>query len=111
LQRIGPPSSPPTNLRLSRRIKQQIAALVQNRVTEKAKDVADTVNKKVGQGLASAIDKGENVTQSAKEAVGLAADTTKEKSKKAADLAKQKGNQAAVGAREAKEDFKKEVKK
>ena len=91
------------------------SAVAQKTVTERAKEVADTVsflsnqysgarisvtihiqvNKKVGQGLASAIDKGENVTHSAKEAVGLAADTTKEKSKETAELAKQKGNQAS----------------
>jgi hypothetical protein len=35
------------------------------------------------------------VTQAAKESVGFAAETTKEKSKEAAELAKQKGNQAS----------------
>ncbi|CAG8577480.1 9621_t:CDS:2 [Acaulospora colombiana] len=53
--------------------------------TDKAKDVAHDVNMKVGQGLASAIEKGEQVTDKAKE--------------------------AAAGAYEAKEDFKKEMKK
>jgi len=91
-------------------------------VTEKAKEMADTVNKKVGQGLASAIDSGENVAQATKETVGSASQTAKEKTQEGASMAKekteevsgmakQKGNQAAAGATQAKEDFKKEVKK
>lgn len=91
-------------------------------VTEKAKDMAETVNKKVGQGLASVIDKGEQVTQSAKETVGSASEKTKQKTQEGATVAKQKaqeasataqqkGHQAAAGANEAKEDFKKEMRK
>ncbi|THU91651.1 hypothetical protein K435DRAFT_673748 [Dendrothele bispora CBS 962.96] len=75
--------------------------------TEKVKEVADTVNKKVGKGLASAIDKGEQATEATKEAMGSASAEAKEKSKEA----EQKANQAAAGAREAKDAFKKEVKK
>jgi len=82
----------------------------------------------VGQGLASAIDKGENVAKSAKETIGIAVETTKEKSQEVSTMAQQKGHQAsretvslpsfilttiqaATGAREAKEDLTKEVKK
>ncbi|GAW08346.1 f1 atpase assembly protein 11 [Lentinula edodes] len=76
-------------------------------VTEKVSEVAENVNKKLGQGLASAIEKGEDATSSTKESLRSAADKTKE----GATVAKQKANQASAGATEAKEDFKKEVKK
>jgi hypothetical protein len=91
------------------------APVLHKTITEKAKEIADTVfffriivesigidvavhiqvNKKVGQGLASVLDKGENVTQSAKETVRSAARATEEKSKESSGLAKQKGNQAS----------------
>ncbi|KAG8831284.1 hypothetical protein FRC17_003362 [Serendipita sp. 399] len=88
-------------------------------VTEKAKEVASNrltfppnkVNLKVGQGLASAIETGEQATQSAKETLGQKTEEASEATQKAADIAKQKGNQAAAGATEAKEDFKKELRK
>jgi len=80
-------------------------------MTEKVKDVAHDVNVKVGQTLAAGIDKGEKATEAAKETVGANAKQASEKAQEGADFAKQKGNQAAAGAREAKEDFKKEVKK
>lgn len=90
--------------------------------TDKAKDVAHDVNMKVGQGLASAIEKGEQVTEKAKEAVGATTKDAKAKAEQASTQAKQtaeqataqakqKGNQAAAGAYEAKEDFKKELRK
>ncbi|KAF8973681.1 hypothetical protein BDZ97DRAFT_1912155 [Flammula alnicola] len=69
-------------------------------VTEKVSEVADKVNKSVGKGLASAIDKGEKATHATKDTLGS---TTEEM--------KQKGNQATAGAREAKEDFQKETRK
>jgi len=72
--------------------------------TEKAKEVASDVNIKIGKTLASAIDKGEKAAQSAKETVGVGA-------KEGTEKVKQKGNQAAAGATEAKEDFKREMKK
>ncbi|KIM33171.1 hypothetical protein M408DRAFT_61157 [Serendipita vermifera MAFF 305830] len=81
-------------------------------VTEKAKDMAETVNKKVGQGLASVIDKGEQVTQSAKETVGSASEKTKQKTQEGATyFITNRTLQAAAGANEAKEDFKKEMRK
>ncbi|EEB88358.1 hypothetical protein MPER_13843 [Moniliophthora perniciosa FA553] len=80
-------------------------------VTEKVSEVADTVNKKVGKGLASAIDKGENAAQSTKETISSKAGEAKQKGSEASTVAGQKANQAAAGAREAKEDFKKEVRK
>ncbi|KAG5646050.1 hypothetical protein DXG03_004473 [Asterophora parasitica] len=97
-------------------------------VTEKVSEVADKVNKKVGKRLASAIETGEQATQSAKETLGSATEETKETAENASDLAKQKTNQvrsfathwrptahgnhqAAAGAHEAKEDIEKEAKK
>ncbi|KAF8221778.1 hypothetical protein L208DRAFT_1414530 [Tricholoma matsutake] len=80
-------------------------------MTEKVSEVADKVNKKVGEGLASAIDAGEKATKATKatkESLGSTAAETKEKAEHASD---QKANQAATGAHEAKEHFKKEVRK
>ncbi|KAF5375273.1 hypothetical protein D9758_000080 [Tetrapyrgos nigripes] len=76
-------------------------------VKETVADAADTVNKKVGKGLASAIDKGEAATGATKDALGSGAETAKQKGAEAG----QKANQAAAGAREAKQSFEKEVKK
>ncbi|KZP15253.1 hypothetical protein FIBSPDRAFT_833234 [Athelia psychrophila] len=87
-------------------------------VTEKVSEVADNVNKKVGKGLASAIETGEKAAHVTKEkaahasnVAGAKAGEAKEKAAEASEVAGQKTNQAAAGAREAKEDFKKEVKK
>ncbi|KAF5377237.1 hypothetical protein D9615_006345 [Tricholomella constricta] len=80
-------------------------------VTEKVSEVADKINKNVGKGLASAIETGEQATHTAKEKLGSATEETKEKAEKASELAGQKTNQAAAGARQAKEDLEKEVKK
>ncbi|KAG8762546.1 hypothetical protein FRC20_008034, partial [Serendipita sp. 405] len=79
-------------------------------VTEQAKEAASTVNQKVGQGLAAAIDKGEQLTESTKETLGQKKDEASETAQKAGNLARQKSNQAAAGATEAKEDIKKEFK-
>jgi len=76
-------------------------------VPEKVAEVADTVNKKVGKGLASAIETGEKAAHSTKETLGAA----KKKAGDAPKAAGQKANQAAEGAQEAKEDFMKEAKK
>jgi len=76
-------------------------------ITEKAAETADKVNKSVGKGLASAIEKGEEVTQSTKETLGAATENTKQ----TAAQAGQKANQAAAGAREGTQDFKHDVKK
>ncbi|ESK95539.1 f1 atpase assembly protein 11 [Moniliophthora roreri MCA 2997] len=80
-------------------------------VTEKVSEVADTVNKKVGKGLASAIDKGEHAANATKETLSSTTGQAKQKGSEASTVASQKANQAAAGAREAKEDFKKEVRK
>ncbi|KAJ3751008.1 hypothetical protein DFH05DRAFT_1519165 [Lentinula detonsa] len=76
-------------------------------ITEKVSEVADNMNKKLGKGLASAIDKGEQATASTQDSLANAARKTQE----SATAAKQKANQASAGATQAKEDFKKEVNK
>ncbi|KAH9927479.1 uncharacterized protein BXZ73DRAFT_102612 [Epithele typhae] len=76
-------------------------------VTEKVADVADKVNKKVGQGLASAIEKGEDVSAKTKETMG----TAKEKASEASTTASQKANQATAGAKEGAHDLKRDVEK
>jgi ATP synthase mitochondrial F1 complex assembly factor 1 len=48
---------------------------------------------KVGQGLASAIEKGEEVTEKAKDVVGATTKDAKAKAEEASAKAKQKGNQ------------------
>ncbi|EGO02828.1 hypothetical protein SERLA73DRAFT_131175 [Serpula lacrymans var. lacrymans S7.3] len=91
-------------------------------MTEKVSEVADTVNKKVGKGIASAIETGEHATHTTKEKFGSGADSTKEKVEDVAGTAKQKvqetseqarqkADQAKSGAREAKDDVKKELSK
>ncbi|RXW17414.1 hypothetical protein EST38_g8448 [Candolleomyces aberdarensis] len=94
-------------------------------VKETVGDVAHDVNIKIGQGLASAIEKGEEVAQATKETLektkeeaNQAAtageqkyDEAKSQTQKAANIGKQKFNQAAAGAKEGKEDFKREVSK
>ncbi|KAL4268400.1 hypothetical protein AB1N83_001705 [Pleurotus pulmonarius] len=80
-------------------------------MTEKASEVAGKMNKKVGEALASTIETGEKATQATKEAIGSNAKAAKEQVDKAANVAGQKTNQAAAGAREAKKDFEKEVRK
>ncbi|KAF8167801.1 hypothetical protein B0H34DRAFT_683088 [Crassisporium funariophilum] len=80
-------------------------------VTEKVSEVADKVNKKVGKGLASAIDQGEKATNAAKDTMGEAANNTKKKASETGHVASQKGREAAAEAREAKDDFQKEMKK
>ncbi|KAG6891093.1 hypothetical protein C0995_014183 [Termitomyces sp. Mi166 len=50
---------------------------VSKTVTEKASDVADKVHKKVGNGVASVIEKGAQVTQSTKETMGASSNLIK----------------------------------
>jgi len=92
--------------------------LTSKTTTEKVAEVADKVNKKVGRGLASAIEKGEEVTEATKQSLGSASEQTKqslgnasEQTKQAAGQAGQKANQAAAGAREAKDDAKADLEK
>ncbi|KAH7916499.1 hypothetical protein BJ138DRAFT_1097173 [Hygrophoropsis aurantiaca] len=104
-------------------------------VTEKVSEVADAVNKKVGKGLASAIETGEKVTSTAEEKLGKSCSqgSTKEEAKKSTDSlknqvgstaesakrtaqetaeqAKQKANQTSAGAREAKDNMKNQLPK
>ncbi|KAG1810046.1 uncharacterized protein HD556DRAFT_22997 [Suillus plorans] len=101
-------------------------------VTEKVSEMADKVNKKVGQGLASAIETGEKAAGKTKETLGSTTASAKQKTEDAkqttqetTEQAKQKVNQvnypwranrlscqllisvqAAAGARETKDDVK-----
>ncbi|KAI0735584.1 hypothetical protein C8Q76DRAFT_287307 [Earliella scabrosa] len=76
-------------------------------VTEKVAEVADKVNKSVGKGLASAIEKGEKATEVTKDNLGMA----KDKATEASRVAGQKANHTAAGAREGARDFKHDVQK
>lgn len=84
------------------------------------------VNKKVGKGLASALETGQKAAETTKETVGSAAEQTKYKTNETSAQAAHKivsifpildssvdreQNQATSGAKQAKEDFEKEVKK
>ncbi|KAL6300276.1 hypothetical protein BKA93DRAFT_740836 [Sparassis latifolia] len=79
----------------------------QKTVTEKVGEVAEKVNKTVGRGLASAIEKGEKATEATKHTFG----STKQKAKEASEVAGQKANQTAAGAREGASDLKRDVEK
>jgi len=63
-------------------------------VTETTKETLDTVNKKVGKGLASAIEGTESVIKKTKEAAGGITDEASKKTKETAAEASQKANQA-----------------
>ncbi|KAF9229702.1 hypothetical protein BS17DRAFT_805312 [Gyrodon lividus] len=88
-------------------------------VTEKVSEVADKVNKKVGQGLASAIETGEKATEKTEETLGASTTSAKQKAEKAkqtvhqtGEQAKQKANEfrkAAARARESKDNVKKDL--
>ncbi|OAX43632.1 hypothetical protein K503DRAFT_765719 [Rhizopogon vinicolor AM-OR11-026] len=91
-------------------------------VTEKVSEMAEKVNKKVGRGLASAIETGEKAAEKTKGTLGTtsasAGQKSEEKTKQAkrftqetAEQAKQKGNQAAASARETKDDVKSRMSK
>lgn len=53
------------------------------------------MNKKVGEGLATAIDKGEQVTEATKQTVGSTAKQSADKSQELGSAAKQKANQVS----------------
>ncbi|KAG0699733.1 hypothetical protein DFH29DRAFT_935589 [Suillus ampliporus] len=103
-------------------------------VTEKVSEMADKVNKKVGRGLASAIETGERAAGKTKETLGksmsngvesvydgLVGTTTTSAREKAegarqttqekTEQAKQKVDQAAAGAREVKDEMKSRMSK
>ncbi|KAG6812060.1 hypothetical protein H0H92_004591 [Tricholoma furcatifolium] len=99
--------------------------------TEKVSETAEKVNKKVGKGLADAIEKGEQVTQAAKETIESTTDSIKDragkasnavgkgaeevsgaagqKAKQAANVAGQKINKTAAHARETKESVEQDI--
>lgn len=69
-------------------------------VTEKVAGVADKVNKKVGQGLASAIEAGERATEKTKETLGSSTETAKGKSESATQTVQEKAESAKQTGRE-----------
>ncbi|KAF7340047.1 F1 atpase assembly protein 11 [Mycena venus] len=77
----------------------------QKTVTEKVSEVADTVNKKLGKGLASAIETGQEAAASTKDTVSSTAEQGKKKAGEAATVVGQKKNEAAASARETKDDL------
>ncbi|PPQ88099.1 hypothetical protein CVT25_014397 [Psilocybe cyanescens] len=78
-------------------------------VTEKVSELADKVNKGVGAGLASAIDKGEQATNAAKETLDATSKETKQKAKETGTTIKQEDNEAAATTRKVKEDISKNL--
>jgi len=75
--------------------------------TEKVKEAASKVNMSVGKGLASAIEKGEEATETTKDTLAPAVG----KAKELTGQASQKANQTSAGVREGAQDFKHDVKK
>ncbi|KAJ7102382.1 hypothetical protein B0H15DRAFT_814358 [Mycena belliarum] len=80
-------------------------------VTEKVSDVADTVNKKLGKGLADAIGAGQDAAGATKESLKATSEQAKKKAGEAASVAGQKKNEATATAREVKDDVKHDVHK
>ncbi|KAJ7480196.1 hypothetical protein B0H11DRAFT_1808710 [Mycena galericulata] len=77
-------------------------------VTEKVSETADAVNKKLGKGLADAIETGQKAAAATKETIKS---TTEKKASETATVAGQKKNEAAAGARELKDDLHKKATK
>ncbi|EED82534.1 predicted protein [Postia placenta Mad-698-R] len=90
------------------------------------KSATERVNKSVGQGLASAIEKGEEATEATKKTIGKGSfrswplnwEPTRhhtapavDKAKEASGQAKQKANQTSAGVQEGAQDFKQDVQK
>ncbi|KAJ6626896.1 hypothetical protein B0H10DRAFT_1997075 [Mycena sp. CBHHK59/15] len=80
-------------------------------VTEKVSEVASSVNKKLGNGLASAIKTGEQATQATKETLKSTTEEGKKKAGEAASVAGQKKNEASSSMRQTKEDLQKKASK
>ncbi|KAF7320069.1 hypothetical protein MKEN_00791200 [Mycena kentingensis (nom. inval.)] len=80
-------------------------------VTEKVSEVADTVNKKVGKGLADAIGAGQEAAAKTKETLQSTSETVKDTTEKNAKAADQTLNQTTASARQAAEDVKKKATK
>ncbi|KAF8845450.1 hypothetical protein BDN67DRAFT_1007304 [Paxillus ammoniavirescens] len=90
--------------------------LASKSVTDKVSEVAEKVNKKVGAGLASAIETGERATEKTKETLGTSTKSAKEKGEEAkqtaqqtVEHAKQKANEVGTRAQETKENVKKDL--
>ncbi|KAJ6574655.1 hypothetical protein B0H19DRAFT_935456 [Mycena capillaripes] len=80
-------------------------------ITEKVAETADTVNKKLGKGLASAIETGEEAAGSVKSTVSSTAEDGKKKAGEAATVVNQKKNETAASARETKDEVYKKATK
>ncbi|KIL70549.1 hypothetical protein M378DRAFT_155479 [Amanita muscaria Koide BX008] len=78
--------------------------VVSKSLTDKVTEAADKVNKKMGKGLASAIEVGEKATQSAKESMGSMAEDTKSKAEHMTKEAKHKADKLSHETHQAKED-------
>jgi len=93
------------------------SALRSKTATETTKETLDSVNKKVGQTLASGIENAENAaetvkktvgvgsTEEAKQKAGAAANAASHKANETATQARQKTNETMAGARETKDEL------
>ncbi|PCH33248.1 hypothetical protein WOLCODRAFT_93180 [Wolfiporia cocos MD-104 SS10] len=79
--------------------------------TETVKEVADKVNKSVGRGLASAIEKGEEATEASKETLRRWSRARYMRTIEVTSHASQKANRTSAGVREGTQDFKHDVQK
>jgi len=79
-------------------------------LTDKVKETAHNVNLKVGQTLAAGIEKGEETTDTVKKTAGATTERASHEASQASQTASHKAGKAAQGAKEAKEDFKRNVK-
>ncbi|KAI0273178.1 hypothetical protein BGY98DRAFT_1099486 [Russula aff. rugulosa BPL654] len=68
-----------------------VSPIVSKTTTEKAAEVADKVNKSVGQGLASAIETGEQVTEKTRETLGTTKDKAMDSAKSGAEKSEEAG--------------------
>ncbi|KAF8665104.1 hypothetical protein AX16_000571 [Volvariella volvacea WC 439] len=73
-------------------------------VGEKVSEVADKVNRKVGKGLASAIDKGEQATYATKEKLEHLTSQTEEKADQAKESVEEQAKKTADKAQRIKKD-------
>ncbi|KAF8634416.1 hypothetical protein AX15_000867 [Amanita polypyramis BW_CC] len=80
-------------------------------VTDKVSEAADKVSKRMGKGLASAIEAGEKAAQTAKDSMGSVAQETKSKTEDMKKNTKQTANKLADDARQAKSDVEHEMRK
>ncbi|GJJ13936.1 hypothetical protein Clacol_008193 [Clathrus columnatus] len=83
----------------------------QKTVTEKVSEVAQNLNKKVGQGLASAIETGEKATEKTKEVMGDTSKEAKEKGKEMENVASREAKKLGSEAHSAKKNMEHVMKK